>query len=166
MRSDKAAILIKIAALEFEKMANPMLQEHDLTGAQYKILKYLYANQDTPVRQVEIEKYYSLTTPTTLGLLETLEKKDFICRRQNPDDKRSRIIALTDKALEMQEILNALGEALEEKFTRSLTADEHKKLISLLQKLLNADISDEEKELIAHGNAENFCTSDRKGVLL
>ena len=139
MISDKAAILIKIAALEFDKMANPILQEHDLTGAQYKILKYLYANQDAPVRQVEIEKYYSLTTPTTLGLLETLEKKDFICRRQNPDDKRSRIISLTDKALEMQDVLNALGDALEEKFTRSLTAYERKQLITLLQKLLTAE---------------------------
>ena len=36
MRLDKAAILIKKAALEFDKISNAVLEEHDLTVSQYK----------------------------------------------------------------------------------------------------------------------------------
>ena len=44
MKIDKVAILVKKAALEFDKLANPMFISYDLTAAQYKILKYLYTN--------------------------------------------------------------------------------------------------------------------------
>ena len=140
---DRVAILIKKAALEFEKMSNPVLLEYGLTGAQYKLLKYLFAHPAGSVRQVDMERYYSMTHPTAIGLLEQLEKKGYIQRSVNPSDKRSRVITLTDKAYEMQEILTKAGDKLEEKFTAKLTESERKQLITLLQKLMGLDKKDE-----------------------
>lgn len=137
MKIDKVAILVKKASLEFTKLSNPVFLKYDLTEAQYKILKYLYSYQNTVVRQVDLEKYFSLTHPTAIGLLENLEKKEFIRRRENPEDRRSRIILLEKRALEMQEELEQLGDKLEEKMTENLTSEERSQLVFLLQKLLD-----------------------------
>lgn len=138
MNYDKVAILVKKAALTFEKMANPLLQKYDLTDAQYRILKYLFAHQAVAVRQVDLEKYYSMTHPTAIGLLDTLEKKGFVIRKPNPEDARSRVISLTDKALSMQEKLVGMGDSLEKQFTGSLAEEERVQLVELLQKLLSS----------------------------
>ena len=63
MKIEKVAILVKKASLEFDKISNPLFLVHDLTAAQYKILKYLYMHQDKTVKMVDLEKYYSLTHP-------------------------------------------------------------------------------------------------------
>lgn len=136
MKIDKVTILVKKVSLEFSKLSNPIFLKYELTEAQYKILKYLYSHQNTVVRQVDLEKYFSLTHPTAIGLLENLEKKEFIRRRENPEDKRSRIILLEKRALEMQDELERLGDMLEEKMTENLTGEERSQLVFLLQKLL------------------------------
>ncbi len=136
MQQDKVAILIKKASLEFDKLANPYFAKFELTAAQYKILKYLYAQNSGTARVVDLEKFYSLTHPTTLGLLEYLEKKDFVERIDNPNDKRGKLVALTDKAQNMRETLVALGDVIEDKLTKSLTEQEKEQLVTLLSKLL------------------------------
>ena len=136
MFSEKAVILIKKASLEFDKIANPILQEHNLTGAQYKIVKYLLMHKDENVRQIDIEKYYSLTHPTAIGLLDKLEEKGFVKREVNPNDGRSRIITLTDMAISKQAELIEVGDLLESELTCGLSKTERNQLIGLLDKLL------------------------------
>lgn len=138
MIPSKVAVLLKRASLNFDKMANPVLKDYGLTSAQYKIIKYLYMNMEAPIRQVDIEKFYSLTHPTTIGLLDQLENKGFITREVNPDDARSRIIKPTQKALDEREVLEDIGEQLEERLTVALDKDEYKQLLVLLKKLLSA----------------------------
>ncbi len=137
MQQDKVAILIKVASLEFEKISNPYFAKYELTAAQYKILKYLYAEPTGTARVTDFEKYYSMTHPTTLGLLDYLEKKGFIERVDNPNDGRGKLVALTDKANEMRDILLSLGESIEDELTKTLTKKEKEQLVALLLKLLN-----------------------------
>ena len=139
MNINKAAILIKKASLEFEKVANPIFAEYDLTISQYRILKFLYANESRTARVVDLEKNYSMTHPTTLGLLEQLEKKGFIKRVVNPNDARGKLVALTEKADAMQNEIEVLGDAVEKKLTQRLTAEETARLVELLGKLLGLD---------------------------
>ena len=138
MASDKVAILIKRLTLNFDKMSNPILKDYGLTSAQYKIIKYLYMNMDEPVRQVDIEKFYSLTHPTTIGLLDQLENKGFITREVNPDDARSRIIKPTQKALNEKEVLEGIGDELEKRLTVALNEKEYEEMVVLLKKMLSA----------------------------
>lgn len=137
MKADKVTILVKKSSLQFEKIANPILQKYNLTGAQYKILKYLISHQDKQVRQVDFEKFYSMTHPTTIGLLKQLEKKGFIQRQKNPSDGRSQIVLLTDQSFEMKDELLSVGELLEKQFTAALAEEERLQLVKLLQKLLS-----------------------------
>ena len=135
-KTDKAAILIKKAALEFEKISNPILAEYALTASQYRVLKYLYTQPNETARIVDIEKECSITHPTALGLLDNLSRKGFIVKIVNPLDARSKVISLTDRAKEMQQELEEVGDQLEKKLTANLTEKERQQLIFLLQKML------------------------------
>lgn len=139
MKIDKVAILVKKAALEFDKVSNPYFSEYDLTASQYKIIKFLYAQPTRTARVVDLERQYSMTHPTTLGLLEALEKKGFTTRIDNPNDARGKLVALTEKADEMQSELEALGAKIEDKLTERLSDNEKNALVVLLQKLIGIE---------------------------
>ena len=139
MNTNKAAILIKKDSLEFEKVANPIFAEYELTVSQYRILIFLYRSESRTARVVDLEKHYSMTHPTTLGLLEQLDKKGFIKRVVNPDDARGKLVALTEKADVMQNEIEVLGDTVEKKLTQRLTAEETVQLVGLLNKLLGLD---------------------------
>ena len=138
MQLDKIAILAKKVTLEFLKIADPYLKQYDLTGAQYRILKYLLVHDGEDVRQVDLERYFSLTNPTTTGLVDQLVKKGFVTREANPNDARSRLLALTDEAREMKDLLYSIGDELENRLTVALSDDEKAQTVALLKKLLSA----------------------------
>ena len=133
MSINKVAILIKKAALEFDKISNPFFAQYDLSAAQFKVLKLIYMQESRTARVVDLEREFSMTHPTALGLLDQLEKKGFTTRIPNPEDGRGKLIALTEKADAMQ----AVGNTVEEKLTEHLSVDEKGELILLLRKLLN-----------------------------
>lgn len=137
MNIDYATILIKKAALEFEKMANIMLEDYNLTIAQYKVMKYLYIESDNGVRIADLERFYSMTHPTAIGIVQNLVKKDMVEYGDNPNDARSRYIVPTEKALGLRDTLVNRGEVFEKEFTKNLEETERTALISLLKKLLD-----------------------------
>lgn len=98
-------------------------------------MKYLYQNLPYTIRQIDIEKHFSLTNPTVTGIIQNLEKKGMIERVVNPEDSRSKVITITPKAEEMREELIVFGEKLEKQVTEKLSDEERKQLIMLLKKL-------------------------------
>lgn len=139
MKNNKVAILVKKAAIEFDKISNPFFAEYNLSVAQFRIIKFLYIQPSRSARIVDFEKQYSITHPTALGLIEQLENKGYVKRIPNPNDKRGKLVALTDKANSMQKELEQLGENIEQQLTKNLTVQEYEQLVSLLKKLLDKE---------------------------
>ena len=135
MDTNKIAILIKKISLEFDKLSNPYFSKYDLSASQYKILKYLYSQNSGTARVVDLERFYSMTHPTTLGLLEELEKNGYTTRIDNPNDKRGKLVALTKKSKSMKNKLISLGDEIENKLTETLNIKEKQELVRLLSKL-------------------------------
>ena len=136
MKLDKAAILIKKAALEFDKISNTVLEEYDLTPAQFRVMKYLYEEAENGVRIVDLEKVYSISHPTAIGIVQNLEKKGLVSYQDNPNHARSRLIRPTDKALERKDELEGIGNALESELTKKLSEKERLRLVALLEKMM------------------------------
>ena len=136
MDTDKIAILIKVASLEADKIQQPVLQSCGLSVSQYKFLKFLYSSPKDSVRVVDLENYYSMTHPAVIDILKVLEKKGYTVRVVNPNDARSKIVSLTDKAYAAQKELEDLGDAMEEAVTSNLSDAEKQQLVSLLHKLM------------------------------
>ncbi|EHJ57644.1 hypothetical protein HMPREF9318_01725 [Streptococcus urinalis FB127-CNA-2] len=130
-------VLIKRVSLKFEKEANHILTEYNVTASQLKTLKFLFGHPNLTVTQHDIELFFSMTNPTVTGILQNLEKKNFIFRQQNPNDARSKVIGFTEQSLQFKTKLEQLSHQLETDLTKQLTNDEHQTLIYLLTKLLN-----------------------------
>ena len=137
LKQDKIAIWLKIVNLECDKLSVTVLEPHDLTLTQYKVLKFLLQSPEGTVRQVDIEQNFFIRNPTVTRILQTLERKGLILRKNNPQDNRSKVICLTEKAKSMEKLLYQLGNELEEKFTSSLTAEDKRELLRLLKKILS-----------------------------
>ena len=143
MSADRIAVLIKKASIEFDKMANPILADYDLTASQCRILNFLFMQQNQSARIVDIEKECAITHPTVLGLLDSLEKKEFVLKIVNPKDGRSKLISLTPKAKCMQTELETVVAKIDHIWVENLSEQERKQLQKLLQKLLKIECEDE-----------------------
>ncbi len=136
MASTKISILVKKSSLIFDKLSNQLLMPYDLTGSQFKILMVLYRFPAGSVRQTDIEAKFSMTNPTVTGLVQKLETKNLVKRMPHPEDKRSKVLVLSERAMEMKEELLALADSLEQQMTKNLTESECSQLASLLAKIL------------------------------
>ena len=143
MTGDRIAVLIKKASIEFDKMANPILADYDLTASQCRILNFLFMQQNQSARIVDIEKECAITHPTVLGLLDSLEKKEFVLKIVNPKDARSKLISLTPKAKCMQTELETVVAKIDHIWVENLSEQERKQLQKLLQKLLKIESGNE-----------------------
>lgn len=137
MASARISILVKKSSLLFDKLSNQLLTPYDLTGSQFKILMVLYQSPVGSVRQTDIEVKFAMTNPTVTGLVQKLEAKDLVKRMPHPDDKRSKVLILTDRALEMKDELLTLADIQERQMTKNLTTAECDQLASLLTKMLS-----------------------------
>lgn len=136
MKYDSIAILVKIASLEFDKVSNQILSPYELSNSQFKILKYILWQEAGAVRQIDIENYFAMTNPTVTGLVQNMEKKGLVERVPNPEDKRSKLIRVTDKVRAIEPELMSLGSKLEESFTKNLNEEEKQQMKILLRKMI------------------------------
>ncbi len=137
MERKNIAVMIKIASIMFEKIANPVLAEYDLTFSQFKILKYLIAlKPDKPIRQKDLEDFFLMSNATVTGILNNLEKKGLIERRLNPEDKRSKLIVPTEKALGFTREFYDLNNKFNEELVAKLTNEEREEMCRLLAKII------------------------------
>ncbi|MBM7642883.1 MarR family winged helix-turn-helix transcriptional regulator [Streptococcus loxodontisalivarius] len=136
MTETAISILIKRASLAFDKTANELLLDFELTNTQFKTLKYLYRHDQLSITQKKLEDYFDMSNPTVTGILQNLEKKDFIYRVANPNDARSKVIGLTDKSLAIKEKMLTLGSQMDDLLTERLQEDEKAQLTKLLSKML------------------------------
>ena len=137
MNNDKIAIWLKFVNLECDKLSADVLEPHDLTLTQYKVLKFLLINPQGTIRQVDIEEHFYIRNPTVTRILQNLERKGLIERQINPQDSRSKVICLTEKAKAMEKLLYQLGDELESRLTSNLTHEDKRELLRLLKKLLS-----------------------------
>lgn len=130
------AITISKVNIKMNKVANSILAPYDLTYTQFKVMKFLYRNPPFSVRQVDIEERFALTNPSVTGILKNLECKRLVERKINPDDERSKIIGLTQKAYGMKDDLSLINKQLEDMISSVLTREEQDKVIELLSRIM------------------------------
>lgn len=137
----KVSVLIKKSSLIFDKYANQLLAPYDLTSSQFRILLILYKASACSVRQADIEAMFSMTNPTVTGLVNKLESHGLVKRVSNPNDKRSKFLALTEYAESKREEFLSLSETLETEMTDGLSEEETLVLHKLLEKIIQKNES-------------------------
>lgn len=101
-----------------------------LTAVQGMVVRFLH--DEDRLTSSELGRKTDLDSATLTGVLDRLEAGGFIERRQNPEDRRSIRIHLTDKGRVAGETVSRLMEEANEEFLREFNASEEVALRSLL----------------------------------
>ena len=85
---------------KFEKLQRRIIQKENLTTAQYSILQQLWKNDG--IKFKELADACCCSQSTITGIVDTMEKKDIVIRKMNPEDRRSVLVILTDKGKKLE----------------------------------------------------------------
>ena len=111
-----------------------ILDETEITRAEIPFLIRVRFSEKTT--QKELVELFKVSEGYTAKLLRKFEDLGYITRHENPDNRRQKIVELTDKGVEKTDELIEIINDWEIKVTSNMTKEEVKLLKSLLFKVV------------------------------
>ncbi|WP_420482218.1 MarR family winged helix-turn-helix transcriptional regulator [Brachyspira intermedia] len=115
------------------------MNEFDITPEQLIVLKELAKEEG--ISQKELSFRLDKDQNTVKAMIDKLESKSFIIRKENKLDKRAFSLFLTDKAKENLPIMENYESKVLENIVKELSNEDADKFISILEKI-RKNISD------------------------
>lgn len=109
----------------------PLLNEHDLTEQQWRVIRIL--NQQGELESHQLAHLACILKPSMTGVLSRLERDGLVYRRKGAEDQRRVFVTLTDSG---RASFNAMREGMEANYRKIQAQFGEDKLEQLLQ-LLN-----------------------------
>jgi DNA-binding MarR family transcriptional regulator len=103
--------------------------------AGYPVLNLLSASGE--LTQKQLTERLGVEQPSMAQLLSRLERDGFVFRRKDPDDGRSSLVSLTDKAVGALPAINAIMDAGNDQLVAGMTDEEIETAIALFKRMLN-----------------------------
>lgn len=113
--------------------AERALKPYELTVEQFILLKNI--PEDGDLSQIQLCEIVEKSAANVTRILDRLEKKSFVKRKQNPADRRSTLLVLTNQGKEMVEKVHNLFESFSEHLTKGISIQERDLLMQLLDKI-------------------------------
>ncbi|HEX3017698.1 MAG TPA: MarR family transcriptional regulator [Caproicibacter sp.] len=95
-----------------------------MTGTNGWIIGYLSEHADQDIYQKDLEQHFSITRSTASRILSLMEQKGLIQRQSVLSDARLKKLVLTQKALEVSEMMKQDAHYLEENLIKGFTNEE------------------------------------------
>lgn len=134
--AENVSFLLGNTNLLKDRLLDQHLAEEDITAAQAKALfKMHFFNINRPS---DICKSLGVDGGAVTRMLDRLEKKELITRSPDPSDRRSLLIAVTDKGREVIDRAMPLAVNAQQELVSALTDDEIQQLKVTLRKILLA----------------------------
>ena len=111
------------------------LAEMELTAAQGHILAFL-SHQPKPPCPRDIEEVFHLSHPTVSGLLNRLEKKEFIAIRPDESDKRCKRIFILPKGDACNKKMRSTIQSIENRIVLDFSPEEQETFTRLLDRAI------------------------------
>ncbi len=103
-------------------------------GAQGRILYVLWQSDEISISSLSSQT--SLANTTLTSMLDRMENSGLIIRKPDPNDRRNRLIALTDKAKALQGDYEKISQRMSELYYIGFTESEVLQFESYLQRVL------------------------------
>ena len=114
-----------------------------VTGTHGWAIGYLYHNRDRDIFQKDFEQEFNIRRSSASTILSLMEKNGLIKRESVDYDARLKKITLTDKALEIQALVETSFEKLENKLGQDISDSELEIFFSVIDKInRNAERND------------------------
>ena len=129
-----------------------LFKPHDLTVEQWKVLNRLVETDG--LTQRELARKNSKDPTTLVRILDKMERKGLVERRDHPDDRRVFRITLTPRGRKLQAQLAPLAVRSSQDATRGMSEAEVKALKRLLRKV-HANLAPLRDETVGDGSADD-----------
>jgi DNA-binding MarR family transcriptional regulator len=131
-RKDLAAMLAPLIR-EMIAAERPVLDEHGLSMWGYSVLVAL---DQSPVRtQAALAEAIGADKTRIIPTLDELQAQGFIERRPDPDDRRARLLALTDAGRDVKDVVQAAIQRGEERWLGTLSRADRAAFLRVLEQL-------------------------------
>lgn len=123
--------LLKQITDKIKVAADASFKEKNLTLAQVRVLEFVMRKGGNTT-QKSIENYLEVSHPTVVGIVSRMEKSGYLICYFDKEDKRNKIVEITEQAVLISHELEEERIAQEEKLLKGLTEEDIKKLYYML----------------------------------
>ncbi|HML04699.1 MAG TPA: MarR family transcriptional regulator [Methanobacterium sp.] len=109
------------------------LAPFNITPVQFYVLSALWDNNEIKFKDLALR--LDMDGATLTGILDRMEKSNFIERKKDPDDRRSVLVCLTEKSKEMRPQMIEIAQNLDEEFRDKVSNEEFQLLLKVLDEL-------------------------------
>lgn len=118
-----------------DQLMSDALSEMELTASQGCAMGFICHQKAPPVAR-DLEQALHLSHASTAGILQRLEKKDFISFRTDPQDQRCKRIYIRPKGEACRAHMHAAMDAIERQMVRGFTPEEQEAFARLLERAI------------------------------
>ena len=133
--SKEIAVELNLTGCKLKQFLSAKLRETDvpLTPEQFMLIDLLW-NQGE-MSQQELADMMQKDKNSVTKLVDAIEKKGFVIRRQNPHDRRSNTLVLTEKALALKPVAKQKGISILDLMLEGIKEEELRSFLTTLRKL-------------------------------
>ena len=129
-RHDSLGRSIYLTSQVIRNNIDRLLKPFELTREQLHLLRALELHKGRP--QNEIGGLTGKSPANTTRILDRLEKKNLIVRRENPKDRRSQLVLLTIEGAELRNEMSRLIEALSRRIEENIDEEDMAVVVKVL----------------------------------
>lgn len=131
MKKNSIGGIIKYISDKVRQKADNNLKDHNVTLSQVRILNFLW-RQEGSCSQKQIENFLQVSHPTVVGLVSRMEQSGYIHTSVSSDDKRNKIVTVTDSGMSLACELCRYMEDIDKRMLVGLTDEQQAQLVDML----------------------------------
>lgn len=138
--SKEIAVELNLTGCKLKQYLAAKLRKNDvpLTPEQFMLIDLLWNQGEMTQQQLADQLQKDKNSVTKL--VDAIEKKGFVVRKQNPHDRRANTLVLTEKANELKPGAKQKGISILDRILEGISEDELRSFLSTLRKL-NANMT-------------------------
>lgn len=125
---------VKIAHITLRRQLEERLRETGLTHAQWNALAVI--RHFDGITASQLERILMVERPSVTSLLNGLEKRGLVVRREHPEDGRYKLLHLTEAGRRLAEQTAHFTREIEDRVKAGMTEEEFETLRALLIKMI------------------------------
>jgi len=133
--TDHLGYLLKHVHERFFQLTAAALAPSGISGREAAVLREIDTPQ--PLAQGELARLMGIDRTTMVALIDDLQDRDLVRRRQDPDDRRKNVVELTETGRAITRQALQAAKRAEEEFLSPLSAAEAARLKQALRALLD-----------------------------
>lgn len=131
MKKKSIGGIIKYISDKVRQKADNNLKDHNVTLSQVRVLNFLW-RENGSCSQKQIEDFLQVSHPTVVGLVSRMEQSGYIQTSVSPDDKRNKIVTVTDSGMSLACELCRYMEDIDKRMLVGLTDEQQAQLADML----------------------------------